>query len=288
MVTSQGDTSELKSFVNTYLGEVFKEEGDSIENVGLLSRREDYPAVLPVTLRSAGVDVQKDRLEVTIADWGAGEECWLHDHLILPGDTTGADVWQDLADTLADYAVRVAAIDSGYNATQVYDFVARRRWCYATKGTPGFGRPLVEDERRRKQRLRAKTKRSAPVEPLGVDGGKELLYARLKITTPGAEYIHFPNHPAFDDEYFAQLAAEKLVTRFRGYRPIREWVQLRPRNEALDCLLLALAAKRLLLTPDSKSAGALLARPVAPADPAAPTHASDSTDAGALTGWARG
>ena len=29
-------------------------------------------------------------------------------------------------------------------------------------------------------------------------------------------YIHFPRESAFDDEYFAQLAAEKLVTRFKG------------------------------------------------------------------------
>jgi phage terminase large subunit GpA-like protein len=108
-----------------------------------------------------------------------------------------------------------------------------------------MSRPLVEDEKKRRQRLRVKRKRGIPVEPIGVDGGKALLYARLKLTAAGPGYIHFPQDPAFDDEYFAQLAAEKLVTKYKGYRPIAEWVQMRPRNEALDCLLLALVALRL-------------------------------------------
>ena len=80
---------------------------------------------------------------------------------------------------------------------------------------------------------------------IGVDQAKALLFSRLKIIKPGHGYIHFPNSPAFDDEYFAQLTAEKLVTKMRGTRPYAEWVQTRPRNEALDCAVYALAALRL-------------------------------------------
>ena len=244
-IDSQGDSAELKAFWNTYLGLVYREEGDSIENISLISRLEVYPAALPVGLRTAGVDVQKDRLEITIVDWGQGEEGWVRDHLILPGDTAQPQVWEELHDTLTDQEVRAAAVDSGYNASQVYAFVVKRRWCFATKGVTGMSRPLVEDEKKRRQRLRVKRKRGIPVEPIGVDGGKGLLYSRLKLTEPGPGYLHFPREPAFDDEYFAQLAAEKLVTKFKGHRPIAEWVQMRPRNETLDCLLLALAALRL-------------------------------------------
>ena len=60
-------------------------------------------------------------------------------------------------------------------------------------------------------------------------GSKPTLYA-------GSDGVH---------EYFSQLAAEKLVTRFKGHRPEHEWVKVRPRNEALDCLVYALAACRL-------------------------------------------
>lgn len=277
-IDAQGDTAELKAFANTYLGEVYREEGDSIENVSLISRLETYPERLPTVLRSAGVDVQKDRIEATLADWGAGEECWVRDHLILPGDTTQPEVWQELHDVLLEAGVAVAAIDSGYNASQVYDFVGKRRWCFATKGVTGMGRPLIEDEKKRRQRLRVKRKRGIPVEPIGVDGGKALLYARLKITAPGAGYIHFPQEPAFDDEYFAQLAAEKLVTKYKGHRPFAEWVQTRPRNEALDCLLLSVVAMRLAHVDLNAPIAPIDAKPVTPPpipEPPQPTRANN-------------
>ena len=130
-------------------------------------------------------------------------------------------------------------------SSQVYAFVQNLRWCFATKGVTGMARPLIEDEKKRRQRLRVRRKRGVSIEPVGIDGGKGLLYSRLKMTAPGPGYIHFPREPSFDDEYFAQLAAEKMVTRFKGHRPHSEWVQTRQRNEALDCLLLALPAVRL-------------------------------------------
>jgi len=242
---AHGDTANLKRFINTTLGESWEEQGDSIENLALIARLEDYPEKLPAALRTAGVDVQKDRLEASVVAWGPGEEGWLIDHLILPGDTARPEVWESLHDALTDAGVDFAAIDSGYNTSMVYAFTQARRWSVAVKGITGMGRPLIEDEKKRRQRLRNRRKKAAHVEPLGVDQGKALVYARLKLTQPGAGYIHFPRDAAFDDEYFAQLAAEKLVTKVKGTRPFQEWVQTRPRNEALDCLVYALAALRL-------------------------------------------
>lgn len=238
--------STLRAFLNTHLGECWEEMGDHVEPVGLLARLEEYPDPLPALARTAGVDVQKDRLEVTVVDWGAGEEAWLRDHLILPGDTAQGEVWADLAEVFAEFRPEAAAVDSGYNATQVYAFVAARSgYCFATKGMPGSNRPLVEDERMRRQRLRRQRKKGIHVHLVGADAAKALLYARLKLQQPGPGYVHFPRTPAFDDEYFAQLTAEKLVTKMRGTRPFAEWVQTRARNETLDCAVLALAALRL-------------------------------------------
>lgn len=246
-VEAQGDSAELKAFVNTYLGETWKEEGDSIEPVGLMTRLEEYAVDLAFSLRTGGVDVQKDRLEGTLVGWDEKEQGWASKHIIIPGDTSDSTnaCWAELAEELRDFRVDIACIDAGYNTSAVKDFCARHRFCVATKGIPGAGRPLVEDEKKRKQRLRSQRKKAQPVEPLGVDQGKALLYARLKLNQPGPGFIHFPNTPDFDEEYFAQLAAEKLVTKFRGTRPFLEWVQLRPRNEALDCMVLNLAALRL-------------------------------------------
>lgn len=270
----QGDSSELKAFVNTYLGLTWAETGDSIEPATLLSRLEDYPPLLPgIVLSTAGVDVQKDRLEATLVDWDATEQGWVRDHHILPGDTTQPQVWDDLADLLNDNHIHLACIDAGYNTSIVQDFCDPRPWAIPTKGIPGQHRPLVEPEQKRKQRLRQRRKRGKYTEPIGVDQGKALLYARLKLQQPGPGYIHFPNLPSFDDEYFAQLAAEKLVTKVRGTRPFAKWVQTRPRNEALDCMVLNLAAFRLApLLRGKVSLGASAAPPEA--NPGAATTAA--------------
>ena len=242
---AHGDTANLKRFINTTLGESWEEQGDNIDDIALIARLEEYPERPPIALITAGVDVQKDRLEVTVDGWAAGEECWTLDHIILPGDTARGDVWDDLHEALTDAGVQMAAIDSGYNTSMVYAFVEKRRWCVAVKGITGMGRPLIEDEKKRRQRLRNRRKKAAHVEPIGVDQGKALVYSRLKNIVPGTGYVHFPRDPAFDDEYFAQLAAEKLVTKIKGTRPFQEWVQTRPRNEALDCKVYSMAAMRL-------------------------------------------
>jgi len=74
------------------------------------------------------------------------------------------------------------------------------------------------------------------------DTGEVLDVKRQSL--PG--YIHFKNDACFDDEYFAQLTAEKLVTKKRAGRELQEWVKVRARNEALDCIVYALAAFRLV------------------------------------------
>ena len=75
---------------------------------------------------------------------------------------------------------------------------------------------------------------------------KELIYSRLKINDPGPGYCHFPAR--YDDEYFEQLTAEQIVTRFsKGFRK-REWKKVRARNEALDLRVYAIAAYALLNT----------------------------------------
>lgn len=267
-IASQSDSSELKSFVNTYLGEVWKEQGDSIEDLSLLSRCEDYPEDLRATriaLVTSFTDVQKDRLETTIVGWGPGEEAWVLDHEIHPGDTARPECWEDLDGYLREAGVHIAGVDAGYNTSMVQAFVAGRRWCVATKGMAGLGRPLIEDPKKRAQRLRTRRKKGQPVEPLGVDQGKALVYARCKLMAPGPGYIHFPRSAAFDDEWFAQLAAEKLVTKVKGTRPFQEWVQTRPRNEALDCMVGNLAMMRLsgraLVVVPAGEAAPVVARP---------------------------
>lgn len=132
--------------------------------------------------------------------------------------------------------IRCACIDSGgHHTNAVYVFVKPRegRRIFAIKGVGGEGKPQVGKPSKN-------NRQSVRLFPVGVDGIKELVYSRLKIREPGPGYCHFPEGRG--DEYFLQLTAEKMVTRFKkGYKR-REWVQTRPRNEALDCRVYAIAA----------------------------------------------
>lgn len=270
----------LRTFINTHLGEPWTEPGTTVDPTSLIARRETYPEPLVVLAKTAGVDVQKDRIEVSIVGWREKEESFLIDHIIVPGDTARQEVWIELADVFADFLPDAAAIDSGYNASMVYSFCEKHIYAFAVKGVPGPGRPIVEDERIRLQRLRRQRKKGIHVHMVGDDQAKALIYSRLQMMEPGPGYIHFPNHAGFDDEYFAQLTAEKLITKIRGTRPYAEWVQTRPRNEAIDCLKYALAALRLSGI-DIATRAARLKNPQVKAAPAR------RPGAGFVRGWKR-
>jgi len=49
-----------------------------------------------------------------------------------------------------------------------------------------------------------------------------------------------------DEEFFAQLTAEKMITKFRRGFPYREWIKTRVRNEATDCRVYSHAGLKLL------------------------------------------
>ena len=251
-INSQGDSKKLKAFWNTDMGEVFSDESDDIEGISLISRLEDYSGAegLPIALITAWTDVQKDRLETTVVGWGPGEESWVLAHVITPVETARPELWEDDLDAIhTDYSVDRAGIDAGYNTDAVHAYCKTRKYCTPTKGMDGW-RPIVEDEKKRRQRLRVKRKKGMPNEPIGTWAAKSLIYSRLKqIARPGdvvpPGYIHWPRDASFDDEYFEQVNAEKLVTKYKGTRPVQEWQQKRPRNEALDCLVGNLAIMRM-------------------------------------------
>ena len=249
-VSAQDDTTKKRAVINTDWGEVFREEGEGADDAAIAARCEPYTRA---DLERAGclrrvtawADVQKDRLEMTVFGWGDGEEAWTIEHHILPGDTALPDVWEDLGAAMDQARVDVAGVDSGYNTTMVLKFCETRDWCTPTKGLGGTSRPIIEDALRRRQRLRRARRKGNPIEPIGVDQAKAILYARLKQEKVGPGYLHFPKHGSIDAEYFAQLAAEELRVVLRAGRRFPEWVAIRPRNEALDCAVGNLAVCRL-------------------------------------------
>ena len=247
-LAAQEHTSSLRAFYNTQLGLPWEERGQSVDPLTIFARREDFRH-RPQMLRIAGIDVQKDRLEMTIYDFGAGEECWAVEHVIVYGDTAGEDPWRELESYLEDLAPNFGGIDSGYNTDQVLAFARKRKWLFLLKGILGRGKPLVEPDEERSRRLRRRRRRTFAPYLVSDEAAKSLLTQRLMMPAvegPAPGYIHFPQEVAsFDEEFFAQLTSNEMRERTVKNRRIREWVETRERNEAYDCWKYAMAALRL-------------------------------------------
>jgi len=241
----------LQTWVNTALGETWEDTGEQVEHESLMARREDYEVPDDVMLVTAFADVQSDRIEVEFVGWGRGEESWGLDYVVIWGDPTQDDVWnkldaelqrQFIRDDGAKLAVTAAGIDSGYLTDYVYNFVQDRqaRRIFATKGAAGE-RPIIAHPRVQKS---PRGGRQIKLFLIGVDTAKGVVISRLKRKDPGPGYCHFPLK--YDEEYFAQLTAEKMVTKFKKGKKIIEWVKTRTRNEALDVRIGNLAIMKLI------------------------------------------
>ena len=261
---AQGNPEQIKVFKNTVLAEWWEEQFEALDETGLLARREQRVEVggriqvpAQVVMLTAGVDNQDvpPRLEISVWGWGKGEESWLLEHQVIPGDPASPLTWQLLDDYLArpwprelggvDW-IRGTCIDTGGHHTQAaYDFCGPRfqrltpdggrSFVFAVKGFGGTGDVWP------RQQSRVTTK--VPLWPLRVDPAKEQLYGRLALAAPGPGYVHLPN--TVDQRFLAGLTAEKIVTRTnrKGF-PVRAW-ELKTagaRNEPLDCAVYAYAA----------------------------------------------
>lgn len=238
----------LKVWVNTSLGETWKEATEGIDASGLLGRKENWGRVAPagVLAITAGVDVQDDRLEAEVIGWGVGQESWSLQYHVIHGDPAQNKVWDDLDKVLGQTIQRAdgsvmpvlaACVDTGGHHTQkVYEYCKRREHArvYAVKGASTAGKPLVSKfSKANKLRVKLFT--------LGTDTAKQMIYSRLKVHQPGPSYCHFPAD--YPEEYFQQLTAERIQTKFINGHPTRIWVMPKgKRNEALDCRVYGLAA----------------------------------------------
>lgn len=255
--------SDLKTFVNTTLGETWEEDqGERVEWDVLLGRREVWQADIPANAvaLTGGGDTQDDRYEGRVWAWGPGEECWLVYRFILMGDPGGEELRRkrDLemhkqftrADGLSMKVERWCWDAGGHYFDQVCDDSKKNGllWMIPTIGAPVYGKPIASFPTKR-------NKHGVYLTTVGTDNGKELIYSRLRLSVDAAksqsgevqpQVIHLPaNDLVCDEMEVKQLTSESKVLKVVNGAQQYRWDNQGRRNEALDCFVYALAALRI-------------------------------------------
>lgn len=257
---AKNDAEQLKTFVNTVLGETWEDEYASKVNADGLSERsadEKYKqGVVPAEalLLTVGCDTQDDRLSLSVWGWGREEQGWLIDRVKIYGDPSRKDVWKQLDEIVQtpyksedgrELKPMVVAIDSGgHHTSEVYQYARERQslGVVAIKGMSTKNKPPIGKASKVDLNASGKTlKKGAQVFPVGTDTIKSLLFGRLKHNDVGPGYLHF--YPTVGKDYFEELTAEKQILKYKNGFDVRVWVKSsNARNEALDELVYAYAA----------------------------------------------
>jgi len=271
-----GKTAPMKTWRNTRLALTWAEPGARLAVNALRDRAKMDGAhrlrCVPASALAltAGVDVQDNRLEVSVWGWGPGDETSLVDHQVLPGDPAQAEIWQRLDAYLSgrfvherggSLGIEAVAIDTGGHFTHtVYTYVRDRSpgrrleangqaWVqrfYAIKGQDRPGMPVKGKGSPVDVNYRGKLiQRGVQLWLVGTNSAKDWWYARLRQDRPGPGFVHVPTDVS--DDWCEQMTVESRV-QARTARGVRMVWACPPgkRNEAWDCAVYALFAAHAL------------------------------------------
>ena len=256
---------KLKTFINTVLGETWKDKGEAPEWKKLYLRRDTYEMnALPngVCFLTAGVDIQADRIECELVGWGRNKISWSIDYRVFYGDISSIDnaPWIQLHSMLgelwktangSDLAIKLMAVDSGWNTQTVYSWVRQFpiSKVIAVKGKDFMSTVLAQPKTVDIKLKNKKTKRRAlKLFTIGVSIIKQELYGWLKLDQPTENEstpYGFCYFPQYDEDHFKRLTSETLEIKWVKGKKKYEWVA-NGRNEQLDCRVYARAAASLV------------------------------------------
>lgn len=252
------ESAKIQTAVNAQFGEVYTEGGGELPPwEELLSRRMPYRFdEVPDGARylTFGGDVQKNRIPFVVRAWGPKLTSWLIRHGEFYGDTSQLEIWNDLAQFLAEpiggRLIKIAFIDSGFRpgkkisvpVHRVYEFARQhRRFVFATKGRSfPTSRPIVQS----KIEVEAHgtvNKYGLDLMQLDPDHWKSFVHERLSWPQdqPGAWL--YPQDTT--EAYCKQLVAEVRVI---GPNLKPQWIERSRENHYLDAEAMAAAAAHLL------------------------------------------
>jgi len=255
---------QLKSFINQNLGEAWEDQSEKLKTHELATRAGEYqqgiipPGVLALTV---GIDTQDKWLAITLLGWGAPAEehgparLWVIDFTEIQGDTTGADVWNELEAFLhrplvnsygKEMKIRAAGIDSrGHRTEEVKNFVMRpslRIPVYSVQGaTNRIGRAIAQSgSSPTKTRTGKVIRHGYMVWNVGTEHCKDFIFAHLAADGERQQTERTFNFPQrLEDTYYDGLLSEVYDPEKKRYIP-RIGARFK-RNEPLDTLVYAWA-----------------------------------------------
>ena len=254
------EPAKMQTAINANLGELYSRAalGDMPEWRALLGHRVPLvdggldPRIIYLTM---GVDVQTAGIYWLVRGFGELGTSWRVAAGFLHGNTTGEEVWSQLAQIATSpfqgMHVSRAFVDAGFRPNKpdggsphkVYEFAHQYDWLFTpTKGRSTYGGvPLkmsqieVDDEGRR-------SRYSIELALLDTDFFKSLVHSRIKtpLDQPGAFFLD----EDADEEYARQVLSEVRVVSLD--QPTPKWERVRKDNHLFDCEALAAAAGYLM------------------------------------------
>ena len=256
----KGDIGPMQLFVNETLGETWELKGDRSDEHALQERAKTEQFTLGTVphgglVLTAGIDVQRNRWELSVWAWGRGMESWTVDHHIIEGNPANDEDWDLVTAYLqrrytqawhgGSMGLSAITIDSSDQTQAVYNWVRKTQHqlpCLrAIKGASEEHKPILGSASSMEVNWRGqKWPNGIKLWSIGVDTAKDLLLGQLGIVKPGPGYVHMA--PELPREWFEQLTAEqRILVKVNGKDAYR-WVPRRKRNEVLDCRNYALHA----------------------------------------------
>jgi phage terminase large subunit GpA-like protein len=248
-LAAKSTPGQLQTFVNTVLGQGWSAPS-MLSETALAARAEPIGlTAIPteVLVLTAGADVQDDRVETSIVGWTRDNVALAPAHLVIWGSFQDQTTWQEVDELLrsrwrhphgGDLKIDAACVDASdgdhYDAVLNFCVPKTSRRVFAIKGLygarPGFA---MAKGKRLENKLAL----------IGVDTIKNIIFDRLQRS----QGLRFSN--TLEPVYYEQLASERRVLRYLRGQPVRRFERAgKTRNEALDCLVYAFAARQAIKT----------------------------------------
>ena len=248
---AQGDILKLQAFTNTTLGQTWDMQHSGSVTQEAIDSMIPIEALGDIIAITAGIDVQDDRIEIQYAGHDIHNNLYVMGYDILHGDMTQPQIYVDMYNDVmnatfqcGDKELKVinACIDTqGHHTENVHKFlVANKRSCVFV-GINGNGTATYEMADKAGT---YKGVKDSVFYSIGVNVIKQGIFTQIRNFDKDKSAFKIAASANLPSDYSKQLTAEKMeIRRVNGLDRVIFTNEKKVRNEALDTLVYAVAAK---------------------------------------------